>query len=398
MTNAKQKDIYSELGVQPVINGRGPQTVLGASVLSPRVLAAMTAANRHFVDMGELLTRTGEIIAQMLRCEAAYVTPGCAAAIALGTAACIARDDPSKIAKIPHTNGMPNEVLVQKRHVIGSSGFNKYVRLVSVGGGQLVEVGDESGTSEAQLEAGFGPNTAAVYVLHSKAFREGAVPLADVAAIAHEHEVPVLVDAAGSVYPHEEMEEPMQQGGDLVGYGAKYFGAPNSTGLLCGRRDLVRSAARQGFIGFEHGNGDAFGRAFKIDRQEVVAVVEALREWRSMDHTKRIQHGIAQAKSLVDALNGTTGLTASVNSEAQRAEVYLDSNPSHTADSVAVALASGKPRIWARVEIMGNTGGVIQDQVGHIENGTRFLAFFGATLLKGEPEIVADRLREIVSG
>jgi hypothetical protein len=33
-----------------------------------------------------------------------------------------------------------------------------------------------------------------------------------------------------------------------------------------------------------------------------------------------------------------------------------------------------------------------------VEDDGRFLAFVGATLLEGEPEIVADRVRAIVSG
>ncbi len=371
----RERDVYGELGVAPIINGRGAQTVLGGSMLSPRVLAAMEAANQRYADMETLLKRAGKVIAEMLECEAVYVTPGCAAAVALGTAACIARSDPAKIAQIPATTGMPNEILVQKRQVM------KYTRLLSVGGGRTREVGDATGTSAAQLEAAIGPNTAAVHCAHSPALQEGCLPLAELAAIAHAHDLPVLVDAAGSVFPPELMREPMRQGGDLVGFGAKYFGAPNSTGLLCGRRDLVDSAARQGFIGFELGNGDAFGRAMKLDRQEVVAVVEALREWRSMNHAERIERGVAQAQLLVTALDGAQGLRASLNRESGCAEVRLEAASAHTTDSLAAALRGGSPPIWARVEDDG-----------------RYLAFVGATLLEGEPEIVADRVRAIVSG
>jgi len=90
--------IYEELGVKPVINATGGNmTFLGGSMLSPEVNEAMREANRYYVDMKELLDRTGRIIAELLGAEAAYVTSGCCAALALGTAACIAGSDPEKI-------------------------------------------------------------------------------------------------------------------------------------------------------------------------------------------------------------------------------------------------------------------------------------------------------------
>ncbi|MBI1927634.1 hypothetical protein HYR99_25755, partial [Candidatus Poribacteria bacterium] len=96
MTNDYGRIIYEELGVKPVINAAGNMTLLGGSRLSPKVQEAMEVANRYFVDMEELLKRTGEIIAGMMGAEAALVTPGCAAAIALGAAACMSGSDPEK--------------------------------------------------------------------------------------------------------------------------------------------------------------------------------------------------------------------------------------------------------------------------------------------------------------
>src|SRR5438067_4436156 len=93
--------IYEQLGVRPVINARGNNTVLGGSTPSPRVRQAMHEAERSYVDMQQLLDRSGETIAEMIGCEAAYVTPGAAAALALGTAACIADSDLDKIAQLP---------------------------------------------------------------------------------------------------------------------------------------------------------------------------------------------------------------------------------------------------------------------------------------------------------
>src|SRR5947208_6064306 len=147
MQTATKLDIFEEIGVKPVINARGHATVLGGATPSGRVKEAMEAADRYYVDMRELLERSGQIIAGLLECEAAYVTPGAAAALALGTAACITGDDVEKMALLPDTEGMKNKVLIQ------ASQTYQYDRSVTIVGARLVEVGDTSGTTAEQLAA-----------------------------------------------------------------------------------------------------------------------------------------------------------------------------------------------------------------------------------------------------
>ena len=75
------ESIFARLDVPPVINASGIYTDLGGSRLSPTVWAAMTEANEHFIDMVELLARSGEVIADLIGVEAARVTPGASAAL-----------------------------------------------------------------------------------------------------------------------------------------------------------------------------------------------------------------------------------------------------------------------------------------------------------------------------
>ena len=245
--------IYSEMGLVPVINARGNQTLFGGSILSPEIREAMDAANRYFVSMEDLFAETGKMVAELLECEAAYITSGCAAALVLGTAACIAGDDVAKIRALPHTQGMRNKVLIQGPHRY------KYEHVTTIVGTKLIEVGDADSVSAEQLDAALGSDTAAVlFPAHLDSAR-GIVPLEEVIEIAHRNGVAVLVDAASQLYPLERMLGWTKMGADLVCFGAKYFGAPHSSGILCGRRDLVESAVSQGFIGFETG-ASAFGR------------------------------------------------------------------------------------------------------------------------------------------
>ena len=57
---AKPADsVYRELGVRRVINAQGNRTLLGGCSLSPAVQRAMDEANQHYVEMEELLARSG---------------------------------------------------------------------------------------------------------------------------------------------------------------------------------------------------------------------------------------------------------------------------------------------------------------------------------------------------
>ncbi|MCS6862198.1 MAG: aminotransferase class V-fold PLP-dependent enzyme, partial [Abditibacteriales bacterium] len=307
---------------------------------------AMEAANRYFVDMEELLKRTGAVIADLLGAEAALVTSGCAAAIALGAAACLSGSDPEKIERLPDTTGMKDEILIQARQRY------KYDRCLTIFGGRLVEVGDAHGTTAEQLEAAINDQTAAIHYLAVWG-TEGVVPLEEVIRIGKARGVPVIVDAASMVYPLETFRKYPQMGADLVCYGAKYFGALNSTGILCGRKDLVDAAFLHSFIGFETIAFRSLGRPLKVDRQEVVAVVVALQEWLNMDHTARLAEHERKAQVIRQAIEGIPHVTVEWAPDARSLSsglrITLDENASgKTAAQVIEALREGAPSIWVR--------------------------------------------------
>src|SRR5690348_1784674 len=63
MTDAS--GILGELKVKRTINAAGNMTLLGGSMLSSEVQAAMAEANETFVDMEELLDKSGKAIAEI---------------------------------------------------------------------------------------------------------------------------------------------------------------------------------------------------------------------------------------------------------------------------------------------------------------------------------------------
>lgn len=370
--------VYEELGVTPVINARGHQTVLGGSTPSPRVKAAMDRADRYYVDMAELLARSGEVIAGLLGAEAAYVTPGAAAALALGTAACITGADLEKIARLPDTAGLKHRVVIQKRHRY------PYDRAVTIVGTKLLEAGDGAGTTAEQLDAALGPEVAVVlYPAHLEG-APGTLPLRQVLEIAHRRGLPVLVDAAGQVFPLERFTGYTRQGADLVAFGAKYFGGPNSAGILCGRKDLVEAAALQGFIGFETvARHRAFGRPLKLDRQEIVAVVVALQDWMALDHARRLAELERKLHVIGDPLEALPGVALEYlereGSSPRLLRIRLDpARARRSAAEVAAGLRADRPAVLVGEEADA-------------------LLVNPSTLWDGDEEIVAARLRALLT-
>jgi D-glucosaminate-6-phosphate ammonia-lyase len=379
MSKEASARLYADLGVRPVINAAGAYTILGGSAPAPAVRRAMEDANRYYVEMRALLESSGKIIASMLGCEAAYVTSGAAGALALSAAACMTGADPAKIELLPDTTGMKDEILIQKRLRI------KYDRCVTIPGARLVEVGDESGTTADALREAIGEKTAAVHYL-APGGQTGVLPVEKVVEIAHSRGVPVIVDAAGQTYPLDNLKKYMRMGADLVCFASKYFDAPHSTGLICGRADLIEAAALNSFIGFETTGHLSFGRAMKIDRQEIVAVVVALREWLSMNHEERFLKYGERVDRILSELKGLDGLKAFRISELETphpvvregVRIILDSDSWRVAQTVAEALREGTPSIW----------------VGAVDNTLNIsVAFFN----DGEEAVVAERLREVLS-
>jgi len=378
MQTATLATIYDELGVKPVINARGHNTVLGGSTPSPRVKQAMEDAERYYVDMQDLLRRSGEMIADLIECEAAYVTSGAAAALALGTAACLTGTDLGKMAQLPDTSGLKNRVLLQRRH------HYAYERAVTIVGTRLIDVGDEAGTTAAQLEAALTPEVATVlYPAHLEG-TEGTLPLAEVIALAHRRGVPVLVDAAGRVYPLALFKSYTKLGADLVAFGAKYFGAPQSSGILCGKKTLVDAAVPQGFIGFETvANRQSFGRPFKLDRQEIIAVVVALQEWMALDHDARLAELERRLRPISDRLAEAPGVTTTLlradGPAARVLRIRVDSATGRRdLQSVVSELRAGSPAI----------------AVG-VDDGALYVN--PATVLNGDEAVIADRLGRLLS-
>src|SRR5260370_16328735 len=105
---------YLVLGVRPFINCCSVRTMHGGSLMLEQVRDGMAEAWGQFVKLDELMEAAGQRLAELTGAEWGIVTCGSAAAVALGTAACVASNDPVKMLRLPFTDGMVNRVIIPR--------------------------------------------------------------------------------------------------------------------------------------------------------------------------------------------------------------------------------------------------------------------------------------------
>src|SRR6266550_5917440 len=223
-------DYYKKLGVSPFINAAGTYTVLSASTMPDEVLAAIALAARQPVNLNELLDASGAYLAKRLQCEAALVTSGAAAALVVGTAACVTMGNDQAMLGIPtDMAALRNEVIVQKSHRYG---YDHALRNCGI---RFVEV-----ETLEQYEQAFTERTVMAHFFNAGA---GKISREDWVRVAHRHGVPCFNDAAADVPPISNLWNYTQMGFDLVTFsGGKGLRGPQCTGLLLGKKDLIDAA------------------------------------------------------------------------------------------------------------------------------------------------------------
>ena len=313
-------NVFEARGIPTVINAAGTLTRLSGGVVRPEVATAMAEASQHSVEIDALQAHASAVIAGITGAEAGYVASGAAACLLLGTAASVTGLDPARMARLPDTAGMKNEVVVARSH---RNGYDHAVRAAGV---TLVEVGlpdrvSGAGVRDAEASdyaAAIGPDTAAVFYV---ADRNARPPLAEVVAVAHAAGVPVIVDAAAQLPPQANLRRFIEEGADLVAFsGSKAIGGPQASGFLCGKRDLVMAAALQHLdmdclpelwepppslidksrLGAVPRQG--IGRMCKTGKEEIIGLLAAFELFVAEGDAARHARWLADARTVADGL------------------------------------------------------------------------------------------------
>ncbi|WP_458210416.1 aminotransferase class V-fold PLP-dependent enzyme [Haladaptatus sp. NG-SE-30] len=391
-----EQSIYQELGVNQVINATGTKTRIGGSLIRKEALEAMEAAAESFVRLSDLQARASELIADVTGAEAGYVTSGAEAGMLLGAAAAIAGDNLGIMERLPQTNGIPNEIIMPRTHRTG------YDHAFRAAGATIVDVGTNDfhlGTGSSNVELwemadAINEKTVAIgYV--QKPYTQP--PLEEVVEMAHDHDVPVIVDAAAELPPVKNLERFVDIGADLVAFsGGKAIRGPQTTGILAGRRDLIESVALQqldmhaakevwsppeSLVDINKYDGvprQGIGRANKVGKEELVGLMTALELFLEEDHEQLQDTWHKTANRIANELSNIKGLKTTVTSggdESVAPEVIVKITPtdeSPSAITIVQRLRKENPRVYVGADRMQANEFVInpmclnQDEVQYV--------------------------------
>ena len=179
---------------------------------------------------------------------------------------------------------------------------------------------------------------------------KSALPIPTIIAIAKEKNIPVFVDAAAEE-PHEPQSVYMQQGASFVGYsGGKCLRAPQSSGMLLGKADLIKAAW---FQASPHHN---YGRALKCSKEETMGLLAAVRQWYKRDHDGEQRMWRGWMQSVEARLKPIKGLSfeylepQGLSNRATRLRIKWDaSEVGITGNELEKRLNDGTPRIMVEL-------------------------------------------------
>jgi D-glucosaminate-6-phosphate ammonia-lyase len=367
------RDFFKELGVRTFINAAGTSTMFTGSLIWPEAVEAMNYASKQFVLLDDLHDAVGKRIAELIGCEAVMVTSGAAAALTIGTAACLTGKNPEFIKRIPDLTGMKSEVIIQKSH--------RYVydRAVRNCGIKMIEV-----ETAEELEKAVNERTAMMLFFNAAA-PKGKIKIEEFVALGKKHGIPTFNDAAADVPPTENLSKYTKMGFDLVTFsGGKGLRGPQSAGLLLGRKDLIEAARLNC-----PPNTDSIGRGMKVNKEEMVGMMVAVEMYMKRDAEREWKEWERRAKVIADSVAGVKAI---------RAEVYVPPIANHvptvrlswdkaalkiTVDDVRKQLREGKPSI----EI------ALSSSFAAAEKQQMLVRVW--QMQPGEVDIVARRLREV---
>jgi len=361
------------------LTGTVLHTNLGRALLSKAAVAAASAAMRSPCALEFDLATGGRgdrdsivegLLCELTGAEAATVVNNNAAAVLLVLGALAAR----------------REVVVSRGELVEIGGAFRVPDVMRAAQVKLVEVGTTNRTHPRDYADALGAKTAALMKIHTSNYRvtgfTAAVDETEVAAIAHAHGLPLVVDlGAGSLIdmaalglPHEPVvAETIATGADVVTFsGDKLMGGPQA-GLIVGRRDLIAKIRKH-----------PLKRALRVSKMTLAALEATLLAYRKPDLLNRDLPTLRMLTRPLDELEalgarlsvplaaalGDGWQVAVMPSEAQAGSGSL---PDHVIPSMALALRRVGKSGKALTELATRLRALPVPVIGRIADGALLL-------------------------
>ncbi len=365
------ENLLKSIGVEPFVNCKGTNTIMGGSVVRPEVKLAMDSVSTLNVQMDELAFGIGKRLAELTGAQWGIVTAGCAAGIKMVTAASLTGGDPEKLLRIPDLTGFAKSEVI-----IPLSSRNVYDHAVRNTGVKVITV-----KSLDELQKSINSRTAMIYMTPS----EKEFSIANVSKIARPLNVPVFVDAASYILTFPDVH--LAQGADAVGYsGGKGIKAPGCSGLILGRKDLLMSAHQ---VNSPH---HGFGRDNKVGREEHIGMLAAVEASASLDHAKEMNLWVSYLETIGNKVGVIDGIKTTITRPDPQLlhhvtpYLHIRWNPEvlHvTGQEIAEELGTIAPRIAVAV--------------GNDEPGLTGIMLVGYMMIPGNDKVAAKRIFEVLS-